>query len=229
MPRWLILLRFFTASYSYLFRRPGPATAQAGPASAAVVVVVVEPGDHVARLRSVSAVAASVVPLAEVLVYVPHSVAAAELEVEDHVARLRSAAAVAASVVPLAVALSEVAVAAVAVLCALIDCAELEVAVASLLFALVAVLVFLLALPGLAPVVELLLQRDQRSAVEFEPVSAVGRAGAFADERLYCLELPQQRPWPFAACVLRLVVVQLDLISELHLPVGHPGSGASDS
>ena len=193
------------------------------------MVVVLEPEDHVARLRSVSAVAASVAPLAEVLAYVPHSVAVAELEVEDHVARLRSAAAVGASVVPLAVVLSEVAVAAVAVSCALIDCAELEVAVASLLSALVAALVFLLALPGLAPVVELLLQRDQRSAVEFEPVSAVGRAGAFADERLYCLELPQQRPWPFAACVLRLVVVQLDLISELHLPVGHPGSGASGS
>jgi len=150
------------------------------------------------------------------------------LEPEDHVARLRFAAAVAASVVPLAVALSEVAVAAVAVSCALIDCAELEVAVAALLSALVAALVFLLALPGLAPVVELLLQRDQRSAAEFEPVSAAARAGAFADERLYCLELPQQRSWPCAACVLLLVVVQPDLIVEVHSPVDHPGSGASD-
>ncbi len=216
----LTFRRFATASPSYLFR-PGLATAQAGPASVAVVVVVLEPEDHVARLRSVSAVAASVAPLAEVLVYVPHSVAVAELEVEDHVARLRSAAAVAASVVPLAVALSEVAVAAVAVSCAPIDCAELEVAVALLLSALVAALVFLLALPELAPVVELLLQRAQRSAV--------ARAGAFADERLYCLELPQQRPWPFAACVLHLVVVQPDLIFELHSPVGHPGSRAFDS
>jgi hypothetical protein len=193
------------------------------------VVVVLEPEDHVARLRSVSAVAASVAPLAEALVYVPHSVAVAELEVEDHVARLRCAAAVAASVVPLAVALSEVAVAAVAVSCALIDCAELEIAVAALLSALVAVLVFLLALPGLAPVVELLLQRDQRSAVELELVSAAARVAAFADERLYCLELPQQRPWPFAACVLCLVVVQLDLIFERHSPVDHPGSGVFDS
>jgi len=216
------------ASPSYLFR-PGPATAQAVPASVAVVVVVLEVEDHVARLRSVAAVASSVAQLAEVLVYVPHSVAVAELEVEDHVARLRFAAAVAASVVPLAVALSEAAAATVAVSCALIDCAELEVAVAALLSALVAVLVFLLALPGLAPVVELLPQRDQRSAVELELVSAAARAGAFADERLYCLELPQQRPWPFAACVLRLVVVQLDLIFELHSTGAHPGPGASDS
>jgi len=224
----LTFRKFSRASPSCHFR-PGPATAQAGPASVAVVVVVLEPEDHVARLRSVSAVAASVAPLAEVLVYVPHSVAVAALEVEDHVARRRSAAAVAASVVPLAVALSEVAVAAVAVSCALIDCAELEVAAAALLSALVAALVFLFVLPGLAPVVELLPQRDQRSVVEFELVSAAAPAGAFADERLYCLELPQQRPWPFAACVLRLVVVQLDLIFELHSPVDHPESGASDS
>jgi hypothetical protein len=229
VPRCLILRTFSTVSYFYPFRRPGPATAQGVPASVAVVVVELEPEDHVAQLRSVAAVAASVAPLAEVLVYVPHSVVVAELEVADHVARLRCAAAVAASVVPLAVALSEVAVASAAVSCALIDCAELEVAVAAPLSALVAVLVFLLALPELAAVVELLRQRDQRSAVEFEIVSAAARAGAFADEHLYCLELPQQRPWPFAACVLRLVVVQLDLSFELHSPVAHLGSGAFDS
>src|SRR5882672_7486634 len=96
----LTFRKFSRASPSYLFR-PGPVTAQAGPAFVAVVVVVLEVEGHAARLRSGAAVDASVAQLAVVLVYVPHSVAVVELEVEDHVARRRSAAAVAASVVPL--------------------------------------------------------------------------------------------------------------------------------
>ena len=184
----LTFRRFATASPSYLFR-PGLATAQAGPASVAVVVVVLEPEDHVAR---------------------PHS-----------------GGAVAASVAQLAVAPSEVPVAPAVGSCAVVDYAALEVAVAALLSALVDVLVFLLALPGLVPVVELLRQHAQRSAVEFELASAAAelasaaaRVAAFAGEHLYCLELPRQRSGPSAACGPRLV--HLDRMFELLPPVAHP-------
>jgi len=228
------------ASCPYFFR-PGPATEQAVPASVAVVVVL-EREAHGARLHSgaaVAPVAASVEPLAEVLVYVPHSVvaavpvdAAAVLVVEVLGARVRSDAAVAASVAPLADAARFAGLAVAAALCAAVDCAELAVAVAVavLLSAPVAVLVSLLVLPGLAAVVELLPRHAQRFAVESEPVSvaaavaavAAARAVAFADVHLYCLERPRRLSWPFAVCVLRLSLVQPDLMFEVPPPVAHP-------
>jgi hypothetical protein len=193
------------------------------------VIVVLEREDLGAQPHSGAAVAASVAPLVVVLVCVRHSVAVVVLVVEDLDARLRSDEAPAASVAPLADALPEAPVAPAVVSCASVDCAQLEVAVAALLSALVDVLVFLLALPGLVPVVELWRQRAQRSAVEFELASAAAefafaaaRAAAFAGEHLYCLELPRQRSWPFAACVLRPSLVQLDLTFELLPPVAHP-------
>jgi hypothetical protein len=201
------------------------------------VVVVLEPEARGARLHSgaaVAPVAASVAPLAEVLVYVPHSVAAAVpvdaaavVVVEGLGARVRSDAAVAASVAPLADAARFAGLAVVAAaLCAAVDCAELAVAVAVLLSAPVAVLVLLLVLPVLAAVVELLPLHAQRSAVESEPVSVAAvvaaRAVAFGDVHLYCLELPRRLSRPFAVCVLRLSLVQLDLMFEVPPPVAHP-------
>ncbi len=184
------------------------------------MVVVLEREDLDAQPHSGAALAASVAPLVVVLVYVRHSVAVVAPVVEDHVARPHSGGAVAASVAQLAVAPSEVPVAPAVGSCAVVDYAALEVAVAALLSALVDVLVFLLALPGLVPVVELLWQHAQRSAVEFELASAVARAAAFAGEHLYCLELPRQRSGPSAACGPRLV--HLDRMFELLLPVAHP-------
>jgi hypothetical protein len=144
------------------------------------------------------------------------------LAVEHRGARLRSGAAVVASVALLADALSEVVVAAAVVSWGLVERAELAVAAASVLSALVVLLVFQLALPGFAPVADLLRQRPERSAVEFDSVSAAARAVAFAGEHLYCLGLPPQRPGPFAVRVLRPSPVQLDLTFELLPAAAHP-------
>ena len=181
--------------------------------SVAVVVLAVE--HRGARLRF-GAVAASVGPPADV----PFLVAV--LAAEDRGAPLRSGAVVVASVALLADALSEVVVAAAAVSCAPVERAELAVAAAAVLSALVVLLVFQLALPGFAPVADLLRQRAERSAVEFDSVSAAARAVAFAGEHLYCLGLPQQRSGPFAVYVLRPSLVQVDLTFELLPAVAHP-------
>jgi hypothetical protein len=195
-----------------------------------VVAAVLVVEDLGAQVRS-APVVASVVPLAEVLVYVPRSVAVAVLVVEDLGARLRSGAAVAASVAPLADALSEVTVAPAVASCASVAHVELAVAVAAFPSAPVVVLAFPPVLPGLAPVVDLLRQHAQRSAVQSELASAAAaRVVAFAGEHLCYLELPRRRAWSFAAaCVLRLFLVQPYLMFEVLPPVAHPGSGAFGS
>ena len=176
------------------------------------MLAVEDPG---ARLRS-GAVAASVGPVADAPFFV------AVLAAEDRGAWVRSGVAVVASVAPLADALCGVVVASAVVSCAAVESAELAVAVAAVLSALVVALVFLLARPGFAPVADLLRQRAERSAVEFDSVSAAARAVAFAGEHLYCLGLPQQRSGPFAVYVLRPSLVQIDLTFELLPAVAHP-------
>src|SRR6266576_5253725 len=214
---WILTSYRLTASCLCLSRLD-PVTVPGGlvcvPPS--VVVAVLAAQDRGVRLRSGAVVAASVAPLADV----PFLVAV--LAAEDPGARLRSGAAVVAFVAPLADALSEVVVAAAAVSCAPVERAELVVAAAAVLSALVLVLAFLLALPGFAPVAYFLRQRAERSAVEFDSVSAAARAVAFAGEHLYCLGLPQQRSGPFAVYVLRPSLAQVDLTFELLPAVAHP-------